>query len=237
MTASKAKFLRHVIPGSAVLLMLAGCATTVFRDPIHSGPFYAPVNHVGDASLGGIRRVVLLPVWSGQVASIETAAQLDATMVAALQREQRFEVVTYSREAMRRRFHAESLSAAATLPHDLGSMLQRETGAEAVMFVDLTSYSPYRPLGIGLRAKLATINGDRLVWSFDDAFSALNPAVANSARRHFVGTNGRLPADLTPSVLQSPDRFAAYAASAMFATLPPVTPPAPNPRKGRSAAR
>ena len=33
-------------------------------------------------------------------------------------------------------------------------------------------------------------------------------------------------ADLSPGVLQSPARFADYAADAMFATLPPVTAPA-----------
>ena len=36
---------------------------------------------------------------------------------------------------------------------------------------------------------------------------------------------GGVPVDLTPGVLQSPVRFAGYAAAAMFATLPPVVAP------------
>ena len=103
---------------------------------------------------------------------------------------------------MSRRFHAEALSAASTLPPELLPMLQREFAADAVLFVDLTAYSAYRPLLLGLRAKLATIDGTRLLWSFDDSFAASNPAVANSARHYFLG--GPLPTDLTPAVLQSP---------------------------------
>ncbi|MGH7945539.1 MAG: hypothetical protein ACREF9_11075, partial [Opitutaceae bacterium] len=146
----------------SVVLAVAGCMTSPYHHPARSGPFFTPVNHVGEASLGGIRRVVLLPVWGGSLASSETAAELDAVFVTALQRENRFEVVTLSRQETLRRFHAEALSAAAALPPDLLPMLQREYGAEAVMFVDLTAYRAYRPLAIGIRTKLATIDGTQL---------------------------------------------------------------------------
>jgi hypothetical protein len=65
------------------------------------------------------------------------------------------------------------------------------------------------------------------VWTFDNVFSADDPAVANSARHHFLGADrGGVPADLTPGVLQSPARFAEYAADTMFASLPPIAAPA-----------
>jgi hypothetical protein len=45
--------------------------------------------------------------------------------------------------------------------------------------------------------------------------------VANSVRRYYVDNElGRMPFDLTPGALQSPSRFAAYAADATFRTLP-----------------
>ena len=228
--------IRRLVP-VCVGLAIAGCATPAFNDPVRNGPFFTPVNHVGEPSLGGIRRVVLVPVWSGTVAPVEVAAELDPIVLAALQRENRFEIVTFSRQQMLRRFHSEALSAAATLPTDLLPMLQRELGADAVLFVDLTAYSAYRPLSLGLRAKLATIDGTRLIWTFDDSFVASNPAVANSARHYFLGDGGPLPTDLTPAVLQSPGRFATYAAAAMFGTLPPVTPPAPAKERRSTRAR
>jgi hypothetical protein len=105
------------------------------------------------------------------------------------------------------------------------AVLRQEFAADAVMFVDLTVYRAYRPLALGLRAKLAAIDGTRLVWTFDDTFSAENPLVANAARHHFVEEDhSGVPADFTPAVFQSPTKFAAYAATAMFSTLPPVAP-------------
>jgi hypothetical protein len=215
---------------AAVVLafLLGGCATPSITDPARIGPFYDPVNHAGEASLGGIRRVVLLPISGGTIASQETVAAFDPIFVTALQRQNRFEVVTLSREDCRRRFRSADFSSVAALPREFLPALRREFGADAVLFVDLTVFRPYRPLAIGLRAKLATADGTRLLWSFDDAFNADNPAVANSARHHFLKTDrGDVPADLSPAVLQTPARFADYAATAMFATLPPVVAPAP----------
>jgi hypothetical protein len=208
----------------AALTLFAGCMTPSIDDPSRLGPFFTPKNHVGEPSLGGMRRVVLLPVCGGALAPVETVAALDPVVMAALQQQHRFEVVTLSREQCRRQFHVEEFSSVGALPHDLLATLQSEFAADGVIFVDITVFRPYRPIGLGLRAKLATLDSSaRLVWTFDNVFSADDPAVANSARRHFLGSDrGGVPADLSPGVLQSPARFASYAADAMFATLPPV---------------
>jgi len=50
------------------------------------GPLFTPTNFVGEPSLGGIRRVVVLPVWGGSAASLETAAELEANEVRQQQR-------------------------------------------------------------------------------------------------------------------------------------------------------
>lgn len=210
--------------GAAALL--GGCMHPGPTDPSRVGPYFTPANHSGDPSLGGIRRVVMLPLWIGQGHPPESAADLEPVFLTALQQEKRFEVVTLSRAECRRRFQAEAFSSATALPHDLFSSLQREFAADAVLFVDITTYSPYKPLVLGLRGKLAAIDGSRLIWSFDNVYSAEAPATANSARKHFLDRESGVPADLTRTVLQSPTRFAEYAAVSMFGTLPPVLAPA-----------
>lgn len=210
----------------ATWALFAGCATPAFNDPARIGPFFSPVNHHGEPSLGGLRRVVLLPVCGGALAPQETVAAFDAVFIAALQRQNRFEVVVLTREDCLRRFRAPEFSSVAALPRDFLTGLRQEFAAEAVLMVDLTVFRAYRPLALGLRGKLAMIDGTRLVWTFDEVFAADKPAVANSARHHALkGDRGDVPADLSPAVLQSPARFADYAATAMFATLPPVNPP------------
>lgn len=207
------------------LTLLAGCSTPPEYDSARTGPFFTPTNTHGEPSLGGMRRVVVMPIWAGDIAPPEAAAELDPAIMTALQREHRFELVAFPREESLRRFRSEALSSTSALPPDLMAMLKREYAADAVLFVDLTVYRAYRPLAIGFRAKLATIDSPRLIWTFDEVFSTENEAIANSARNFFLGSDrSGVPADLTPAVLQSPGRFATYAAAAMFSTLPPVVP-------------
>lgn len=217
----------RAVAATLLALTCGGCMHPGRTDAARVGPLFTPTNFAGEASLGGIRRVVVLPVWVGNVATAETAAELDPVIQATLQKSQRFEVVALRREDARRRFRAEAFSSAAALPHDLMATLQREFAADAVLFVDVTVFQAYRPLAIGLRAKLAAIDGSRLVWTFDNVFSADDATVANAARSFYIDADKRVPTDLTHGVLQSPTRFATYASTAMFATLPPIVPPPP----------
>lgn len=217
-------FLRPALVALAAGMLVAGCMTPAINDPARVGPFFVPRNVVGEPTLGGIHRVVLLPVWTGTAAPEDTAVDLDPVFVQALQAQNRFEVVTAPRERLARRFGFAAVSSAAALPRDLLPMLEREYGADAVLFVDVTVYRPYPPLAIGIRTRLARLGNLHLVWAADNVFSADDPTVAAAARAHFLDSKRQqVPGDLTPAVLQSPGRFAAYAADATFDTLPPVT--------------
>jgi hypothetical protein len=209
----------------SAIALSAGCVMPPINDSARVGPFFVPKNLTGEPHLPAtLRRVVLLPIAGGSIAPAESAAALDPVFVAELQRQNRFEIVALTRADCLQRFQAEEFSSVGTLPPTLMSRLQREFSADAVMFVELTVFKPYRPLALGIRGKLATIDENvRLVWTFDNVYSAAEPAVANSARAHFIDSDGgRIPADLTPSVLQSPTRFASYVAASTFSTLPPV---------------
>lgn len=214
-----------VVLAIALAALQSGCLHPPAGDPARVGPFFTPPNYSGDASLGGIRRVIVLPAWVGEGTRVESAAELDGVFLTALQQEKRFEVVAFSRAECLRRFRAEAFSSATALPNDLLAYLQREYAVDAVLFIDVTVYQPYKPITLGLRSKLAAIDGSRLVWTFDNQFSAENPAAANGARHRLLERDRSVPADLTGIALQSPSKFAGYAAAAMFATLPPVVAP------------
>ncbi len=209
---------------ATALAALLGCMSPAIDDPARVGPFFQPKNLSRDTTLGGIRRVVLMPVWVGENAPEETAVDLDPVFRQALQDQNRFEVVTLSRDECRRRFGVPAILSSSALPHDLVSTLQRVYAADAVMFVDITVYHAYHPLALGIRARLAVIKNMHLAWTFDNVFSADDPEVAAGARHYYLNSEHQsVPGDLTPAVLQSPSRFATYAAHTTFATLPPVT--------------
>lgn len=207
--------------------LLVGPACTGMKLSSEKAKPVAPVrrNFVGDKRLpASLLRVVLLPVSGGDAAPSESAAALDAVFATELVRQKRFEVVTLSREECRRRFGDDSLSSASALPAGFLDEIARDFAAQGVVFVDITAYRPLRPITLGVRAKLALTSGGRLVWSFDDLFTAEDPAVLAGIKKFYGvagGDRGETPANLPEAALISPSRYGAYCASATFETLPP----------------
>ena len=209
-----------------LLLAVSGCESLTGHsaDRTSKTP-YVPVNVVGEPIMPTrLRRLVLMPVVGGSEASPESCAAIDAVVVEALQHENRFEIVHLSREECQTHFQCDELSSVMPLPANFMAVLRRDYAADGVLFVDVTVYRAYSPLIIGLRAKLAMIDDAHLVWSFDNLYSTDDPAVAASATHYLQAreTLNQLPPDLTTVILQSPDRFACYAVSSMFDTLPPI---------------
>ncbi len=207
---------------SLAALAAGGCVHPPIDSPARRGPFFTPTNPVGVARLpASSHRVVLLPASGGEFAPPEATEALDSVFATALEQQMRFEVVTMPREEMQKSFGVPDIASSAALPSGFLEQIGRKYDAEAVMWVDITAYQGFPPITLGLRAKLALVSGHRLIWAFDQVVSATNPAVANSARRFYLGSDlDGIPVDLTPAALQSPSRFAAYAADAAFRTLP-----------------
>ena len=213
---------------SGVLLavaVLGGCNSVpsmLEEAGLEQGPYYAPVNFRGEARLpDDVHRVAVLPVHGGTVAQVETAAAMDAVLLTALQQQTRFEVVVVTRDECRRLFGAYDFSSVGALPHGFLEKLAEHYAVDAVLFTDLTVYKAYRPLALGFRAKLAGVRDMRLVWAFDEVFSADDPRLRNSVRHYYRRSDRAAPSDPMSTNLQSPARFGAVAADLMFRTLPP----------------
>jgi hypothetical protein len=213
---------------AALALGLSGCAKLpIKRDGAKAGPFFTPANVKVSAPRlpATIRRVLLLPVSAdGLAIPEENLTRLDAAFLTELTRAARFEVVTLTRDELARVTGSRQLNSTAPLPPGFIDRLfniYNQYAADAVLFVDLTSYSPYPPLAIGVRARLAPIRETELLWAADLTFSAAEPPVANSARRHALSlAKSSGPANLSHTILQNPTRFAGYVAAATFDTLP-----------------
>jgi len=210
---------------AATLLLATGCVSTrrAILDDVQETKYFSPANYTREPQLPArLRRVLLLPVCGGTVLPVETATALEEVFATELQRGQRFEVVRLSRDDCRRKFGAPEFSSAGALPHDFLDTLGREYAADAILFVDLTTFRAYRPLAIGVRAKLATVAETRLLWSFDEVFSGDDATVNASLRRFYTGSEASgTPLNPALGALQSPTKFAAYVAAATFDTLPP----------------
>jgi hypothetical protein len=208
-------------------LIFAGCSTVVPKqDGAVSGPFYTPANVKTLPKMPAeVRRVVVLPVFGGPTLTEETLLSLDAVCQSELNRTGRFEVVPLTRDALAAIAGVRQISSVERLPVALIDKLlniYNSYGADAILFIDVTTHSPYPPLMLGLRTKLARVSDGEIIWAADNVFNAAEIPVANSARHHAeaLGTD-RGKTDLNHTILQNPQRFAGYVAAATFLTLPP----------------
>jgi len=206
----------------ALCPLLTSCSSLPAVDNARSGPFFTPQNVQAASRMPvEIRRVVVIPVADDGKIAEDTLNAIDETIQTALNRAQRFEVVPISRTTCAQLTGTRRLLSFDALPHDLFSRLIANYAADAVLFVDITAYSAYPPLVLGLRGKLVRTDNSAILWAFDTVFSAQNPTIANSARHHWLNTAPPgTSADFSLTALESPRRFADYAASAAFATLP-----------------
>lgn len=207
-------------------LALAGCSALPKRDGAVSGPFFTPTNVTAKVKIPAeVRRVVVLPVAGSAALTEETLTALDSVCQTELSRTGKFEVVPISRDALAAITGSRQISSVEKLPPVLIDKLfniYNPYGADAILLIDVTAYSAYTPLVLGLRTKLARVTDGDIIWSADNIFSAAEPAVANSARHHAeaLGTD-RGRTNLSHTILQNPQRFAGYVAAATFQTIPP----------------
>lgn len=207
---------------AATLLPSTGCGSLGRRnwDVPEAKPF-VPANFTASGSLpASVRRVALLPV-EGARWRASDLEPLDAAFAAELNRTGRFEVVAVSRAMLKDRFGREAFDSTAALPAHLLARLRADFAVDAVLFLDLTSYSPYVPVAIGLRAKLVAVEDAAMLWSLDEVFDSAQPAVAAATREYYRAFGApAFPQDTAAALLQSPSRFARYVGHAAFTTLP-----------------
>lgn len=220
--------MRNLARLAMVAVLLPGCASV--RDGVRAkiaaiapAPLPGPENvflpPLPERSLP-MRRVAMLPL-SGARFSPEALRDVTAAFQAELSRKALFEVVPVQGADLESICGRRQISSVEPIPADLLSSLRDRLGAEGVLFTDITHFQPYRPVAIGIRAKLVDINSGAISWACDCVFDSGQSAVAANARtfqRQFSDPHRAIPDD-GGSVLLSPARFAKFVANSAFGSL------------------
>lgn len=163
-----------------------------------------------------VRRVALLPL-AGEPTARDT---LGPVWVAEWQKSARFEVVPVSHSQLREWTGRDAWAATDRLPADLLGRVQEQTGCDAVVLAEVTTFHAYPPLRTGWRARCVTVEGDTL-WAVDEVFDMSCSSDAMAARhfgeRHF---GRRLPAADPSGIGLSPRRFGQFSVATILASLP-----------------
>jgi len=167
-----------------------------------------------------MRRVAILPVYHPRLPG-EVLKDVDAAFNGELSKKAVFEVVPITRSAMELLTDRREISSVERVPGDLFRKLRDQYGVEGVMFNDLTHYSPYRPVSLGVRAKLVDIESVSIHWASDVMLDSGNANVAASARAYqkVLGRDNFPVQGDGGTVLMSPRLFAQFAAFSNYASL------------------
>lgn len=167
-----------------------------------------------------MRRVALLPLWNENLSG-EYLRDVDAAFSAELTKKAVFEVVPVTRAQMESICGERQLSSVEVLPAEALARLRARFAVEGVIFTDLTSFSPYRPLSMGVRAKLIDVATGQIRWAFDYIYDTGNASVAAAAKKfqlQYSNEHQPLTGD-GGSILLSPGRFAKYVANETYGSL------------------
>ena len=208
----------HALSAILAAILTSGCATLRHV----SAPVVPPAQNFFAPSAPDeqLRRVALLPMHSSTLPDQYVRA-LDAAFLFELSKRGLFEVVPVSRAQMEALFGERQFASTDALPADALARLREQCGVDGVLFTDLTHFSPYRPVSMGVRTKLVAAKTGQIRWAFDYVFDAGNAAVAEAAKRFqlaFSNEHQPLTSD-GGSILLSPARFAKYVANETYASL------------------
>ena len=165
-------------------------------------------------------RVALLPCYHPDSAS-SILHFCDQVFHQELSQERIFEIIQLSPKELKSLTGYERIASSRKLPSNFLNIIEEYTSADGVLFIDLDSYKPYRPMSLGIRSKLVDLKSGEFMWAIDETFDAGHANVIVGASQFQDVSQVRALSDRTKgSVLHSPRNFTKYVASTVFSTLP-----------------
>jgi hypothetical protein len=194
----------------------------------------------GIAWPAGMRRLAILPIHANRPID-DLQRDMDGIFRGELSKVVKYEIVPVPREEMLQLTSRESISSSSLVSADVIRELRQKYAADAVMFIDFTLFRPYRPIAIGVRAKIVDLRNMEVLWVADGVLDTAEPDVAALATQ-FAGMGLNVPyisptipkgksreaASGNQIILQSPRLFAGFVAHEAFSTLAPPPPPPPS---------
>ena len=216
----------RILSATMLAILLAGCSSTPKMPKM---PFqkkdvpvvYKPANTYSVEFLpNSFSRVAVLPIHHDPAMGADIAV-LNSVIMSELNGKGVLEAVSVSRTDLKRISGRESWSSADALPPNLFSMIRSQYAADGVLMVDISSYYPYKPVTIGLRAKMSDVLGGQVLWSADSVYNSGRAEVQEAALDFQKRKSGTpFPLEDSGSILQSPRYFTRFAASTLLDTLP-----------------
>jgi hypothetical protein len=214
---------------------LAGCSNLASRltDGSRIGPFRSQFNCGGAPAevLQEVRRVAILPTAPpeepGAGAAMNAAQLVHRGLVEEIRSGVPFETVVPKTPLNRPLEGSPVPRTTDAIPPSLLQEVHRQTDADAVLFSSVTAFQSYPPLLVGIKVTLVRVEDGTILWQFDDTLNAGDGPTLNDARR-FLRQKLGVETEPPPSPsMDSPTRFARFAAFVVVRSLQQSCSPKP----------
>ena len=128
-------------------------------------------------------RVAVLPIYH-QDPDSTLLSFVDEIFQQELLQERIFEVIPVSRDTMKIQFGEEMVSSTNPLPNNFLTFLEKNTQSNGVLFTEILSYRPYRPMSLSVRSKLIDLKSGELMWAIDETIDAGHASVQLAAYQY-----------------------------------------------------
>ena len=234
---SSCRLVRIPIPGQSEIKKNAAATTGRIKrisDPTMTAP-PRPISN-GVVWPAGMRRLAVLPIFS-YLPIDDMQRDMDGIFRAHLSKVVKYEIVQLPRSEMIQLTSREAVSSSSIISPEVIKSLRQKYAADAVMFIDFSLFRAYRPIAIGVRAKIVDLSNMEVIWVADGILDTAEPDVATLATQ-FAGMGLKIPyisptipqgkareaASGNQIILQSPRLFAGFVAHEAFSTMAPPPP-------------
>lgn len=208
-----------------LMLGSPGCTQIAkHSDSSYTGPFHAVANVYirPDGLPANLQRVAVMPLVPGRGnRSAERGVPLiEQVFKEELSRARIFDVVALTPNRLNTLIGAQALYADSRLPVEFITKIKEETGCQAILFAELTTFRAYPPVAVGWKLHLFDLETEALIWAADEVFDAGQATVANALRRHIrekLSPNNAAATRLL--VLDSPREMARFSLGELIGTF------------------
>lgn len=203
------------------LMLMAGCLSHQNEMPIPHGEMPVMGNIYGTPLPVETTRLAILPAaWPENIPGDRKA--MDDAVVAAISRTGRLVAIPVDLPTARDAFGQGRPRSLDYIPGDAFARLHRVTAMEAVLFVEIVHYRPYRPIEITLRMRMIDPHSLQALWAIEGTYNSGHPGTARAAIEYASAQQlSPAPIEPQPTILVSPRQFTRFALDSTLATLPP----------------
>lgn len=206
------------------LVLFSGCTQRSLRNEFGMFREKFDVTNVYSteaSKLNKVARVGIMPITSRASVWQGTLDAICESFCSELFKQLKFEAIKISNDELLALFGKTNFVANDIFPNHFFSSIKQSSDVDAVLFIDITHYEPYKPVAIGVKCKLISTESAKILWAVDELFDSGIPSVQTGISEYVAKNkceNTFFSFDDT--FVYSPLKFSYYVAHEIFNKLP-----------------